>query len=106
MTRSSSSLPVVDVERAGLQAETLDEELVEPVVHEAQRHLVDAELLVALLDDRLAFDVAEQGDLVVVLAADRMLGAADEDVRLDTDLPQPPTECCVGLVFSSPAAFR
>ena len=53
-----------------------------------ERHLVDAELLVALFDDRLALDVAEQGDLVLVLGRDRVLGPADQDVGLDADLPQ------------------
>ena len=38
-----------------------------PLIDQAERHLVDAELLVALFDDRLALDVAEQGDLVLVV---------------------------------------
>ena len=39
--------------------------------------------------------------------ADRVLGPADQDVGLDADLPQARRrECCVGLVFSSPAALR
>ena len=49
---------------SALQAELLDDQLVELVVDQAERHLVDAELLVLLLDDRLALDVAEQGDLL------------------------------------------
>ena len=67
------------------------------MVDQAQRHLVDAELLVALLDDRLALDVAEQGDLVLVLGGDRVLGPADQDVRLDADLPQGPDRVLRGL---------
>ena len=85
----------------------LDDQLVELVVDQAERHLVDAELLVALLDDRPRLDVAEQGDLLGIVLGQLALGAADEDVRLDTDLPQlARRECCVGLVFASPAAFR
>ena len=33
---------------------------------------------------------------------ERMLGAANQDLRLDTDLAQLGDDCCVGLVFSSP----
>ncbi len=32
--------------------------------------------------------VAEQGDLLAIVAADRSLGAADQHVGLDTDLPK------------------
>ena len=67
----------------------LDDQLVELVLDQADRHLVDAELLVALLDDRPRLDVAEQGDLLGVLLGQLAFGAADEDVGLDTDLPQP-----------------
>ena len=55
---------------------------------EAQRHLVDRRRLVALLDDRLRLDVAEQGDLLDHVARHLALGAADEDVGLDADLPE------------------
>src|SRR5207247_2368484 len=44
--------------------------------------------LVALLDDRARFDVAELGDLLRLVAAQLALSAADQDVRLNTDLPQ------------------
>ncbi len=39
--------PIADVELAGFQAEPFHQHLVETVVHEAQRHFVDAILLVA-----------------------------------------------------------
>ena len=81
--------PVVQVAARGvLQAELLDDQLVELVVDQAQRHFVDRKILVLLFDHGLDRHVAEQGDLLAVLAADRVLGAADEDVGLDTDLPQ------------------
>ncbi len=47
-----------------LQVQLLDDQLVELVLDQAQRHFVDAELLVALLDHRPRLDVAEQGDLL------------------------------------------
>ena len=80
--------PLVQVQLAGLQAQLAHDQLVQPVLDQAHRHLVDREVLVLLLDDRLDRHVAEQGDLLPVVAAQRPLGAADEDVGLDADLPQ------------------
>ena len=80
--------PVVDLQRAGRQAEPLDDQLVELVLDQAQRHFVDREVLVLLFDHRFERHVAEQGDLLAVFAADRALGAADQHVGLNTDLPQ------------------
>ncbi len=80
--------PVVDLERGGLQVQLLDDQLVQAVAEEAQGDLVDAELPVALLDHRLRLDVAEQRDLLLHVLGHRMLGPADEHVRLDADLPQ------------------
>ena len=67
MMRCSKLSPVGDVQRLGPQVQLLDDQLVELVVDQAQRHFVDAEFLVALLDDRLRLDVAEQGDLLGVV---------------------------------------
>ena len=63
-------VPVAQIERLGPQAQLLDDQLIELVLFQADRHLVDAELLVAFLDDRPAFEVAEQGDLVDFLLAE------------------------------------
>ena len=82
--------PFGEVERVGPQTQALDQDLVQPVIDQRERHFVDAELLVALFDDRLALDVAKKGDLVFLLRRDRMLGPADQDIRLDADLPQHP----------------
>ena len=71
-----------------MQAQLVDDQLVELVVDQAQRHFVDREILVLLFDHRVDRHVAEQGDLLAVFAAERPLGAADEDVGLNTDLPQ------------------
>ena len=65
-----------------------DDQLVQAVLGQPQRHFVDREFLVHLLDDGLRFDVAKQRDLLAVFAAQRPLGAHDQDVGLDTDLPQ------------------
>ena len=88
LIRSTISRHSVRSSGLGLQVQPLDQDLVQPVIDQRERHLVDAELLVALFDDRLALDVAEQGDLVLVLGGDRVLGPADQDVGLDADLPQ------------------
>jgi hypothetical protein len=79
--------PVAQVERSRLQAEPLHEDLVETVVGQAEGHLVNAVLPVSLLDDRLAIDIAEQSDLVLLVGRHRMLGATDEDIGLNADLP-------------------
>ena len=62
--------------------------LIQAVLGEPQRHFVDGEFLVHLLDDRLGFDVAKECDFLAVFATQRPLGADDQDVGLDTDLPQ------------------
>ena len=51
-------------------------------------------------------DVAEQGHFAAQVVAQRMLGAAGQDVGLHPQAQQFFTECWVGLVFSSLAAFR
>ena len=80
--------PVVDHRLRRLQAELLADQPVELVLDQAERHLVDREILVAFFDDRIDRDVAEEGDLLAIFAADRLLGAADEHVGLDADLAQ------------------
>ena len=54
---------------------------------EAERDLVDGRD-VAALDDRAELDVAEQRDLALDVLGERALGAADEDVGLNSDLHQ------------------
>ncbi len=81
--------PVADVQRLGLELQLLDDQFIQPIIDQAERHFVDAEFLVALLDDGPVFHVAEQGDLLGVVLGQLAFGPANEDVRLDTDLPQP-----------------
>ncbi len=80
--------PILQVGLGRLEAEPVDDQLVDLVVDQAQRHLVDRKILVLLFDHGVDRHVAEQGDLFAVLAAERMLGAADEDVGLDADLAE------------------
>jgi hypothetical protein len=58
------------------------------VLDQAHGHLVDREILVLLLDHGLGRHVAEQGDLGALVSAQRTFRAADENIGLDTDLPQ------------------
>ena len=71
-----------------LQAEQLDHQVVQPLLLQHERQLVDRGLDVALLDHRLHRHVAEQAELVAQLGHERMVAAAHEDVRLDADLAQ------------------
>ncbi len=89
--------PVVQVEIAGRQAQVFHDQLVQTVVDQAQRHFVDRKILIPLLDHRLERHVAEQGHLFPVLAADLALGAADQNIGLDTDLPQQADRMLGGL---------
>ena len=78
-----------------------------PLLDQAEGNLVDAVLLVPLLDDGLAVDVAEQGDLVLVVR--RRSGTSVRQIRMSGWMPicrSAPTECWVGLVLSSAAALR
>src|SRR5262249_11130585 len=80
--------PCGDVELFGLELQPFDDDVVEPMLVQANRNLVDAEFLVLLLDDRFRLHVTEQSDLVDVLFGDRPLGAANQNVWLNTDLPE------------------
>ena len=81
-------LPIVHLQRAGGQAQLFDDQVVQPVFGQAQRHFVDRELLIHLFDDGPRFDVAEEGDLVAVLATQRPLRPHDQNVGLNADLPK------------------
>ncbi len=80
--------PVADFQRRGPQTELLDDQLVQAIFHKTEGNLIDAELLVTFLDDGARFDIAEEGDLVGLVLGQLALGAANEDVRLNTDLPE------------------
>ena len=81
-------VPGIEIGRRGLDPEAPQDDVVDAVGLERQRHLVDREILVALLDHRLERDIAKQRDLFPVGDVEGPLGAADENVGLDADLPE------------------
>ena len=81
-------VPGIEIGWRGLDPEAPQDDVVDAVGLERQRHLVDREILVALLDHRLERDIAKQRDLLPVGDVEGPLGAADEDVGLDADLPE------------------
>ena len=87
-SRRSSSCQSSKIGLGGLEAEAVDDQLVELVVDEAERHFVDREVFVLFFDHGVDRHVAEQGDLLAVFAGQRVLGAADENVGLDADLAE------------------
>ena len=70
------------------EVQLADDQFIQPVLDQADGHLVDREVLVLLLDHGLDRHVAEQGDLGAIVAGERVFGAADEDVGLNADLAQ------------------
>ena len=80
--------PIVEIGLGSLEAQLFANERVKPIVDQAQRHLVNGKILVAFLDHRVVGNVAEQGNFLAFFAADRLFGAANEDVGLDADLAQ------------------
>src|SRR5438105_2558356 len=81
--------PVGNLQRPGPQVQLFDDELVQMIIDKTERHLVDAELLVALLNDRTRLDVAEESDLLRLVLGQFPLGPADKDVGLDTNFTEP-----------------
>ncbi len=77
-------LPLGEVGSLGVDAEVLEGEGVYAFGGEGERDLVDAGDI-AGGDDGGLFHVAEEGDLVAHLAGNSAVGAAEQDVWLDTD---------------------
>jgi hypothetical protein len=80
-------LPVGQVRLGGGQVELAGDELPEPGSLEEERDLVDAPRG-SQRDDGVDVDIGEQADLVEDVVLDRLVGAEDDDVRLDTDAAQ------------------
>ena len=81
---------VAPVVHAGLgdgQAQPLQQDLVQALFGEIERHLVDARD-VARGDDRLFVDVTEERDLPLHVVVERPIGPAEQHIGLDTDRPQ------------------
>jgi len=80
-------LPGLEVGLSGPDIEQVDDLLVHALLVKVQGDLIDA-VHVPGGEDRLHLDVAEEGDLGADVVGEGILGAAQEDIRLDADLPQ------------------
>ena len=78
-------LPVVQVRFRARQVELLQNDLIERLFRELQRHLVDRRYIVGI-DHRFRLDVRKQSDFFANLLRQRGLRAADQDIRLNADL--------------------
>ena len=79
---------------------------VEALCCETQRNFVDAEIDIEFVDDRFFAYAAEEADLVFDLFG-RL--SSHRQTMISGIMPIPRsawTECWVGLVFTSPAAFK
>ena len=79
--------PLRKIGRVYRQPEPLDDEIGKPRRLEMERNLVDR-IDVLRLDHRFCFDITEERNLVLHLFRQRRAGAADQDVRLDSDFAQ------------------
>jgi hypothetical protein len=80
--------PRLHVPLASRQLEPMHDLLVETLLHEDDGHFVDRVLDVRFDDHRIEGHVAEEPQLALHVGFDFALGAADEHVRLNTDLAQ------------------
>jgi hypothetical protein len=92
--------PARQVRRAGERVQPLDDALVEAVLVEHERHLVDR-ADVGRADDAVLVDVAEERDLRLDLLVERLRRAAEQDVGLDAEARELLHGVLRGFVFSS-----
>ena len=76
--------PVGEIRLRARQVETLEDRLREMLVLHHERHLVD-ELCVRVLQYMVRRHITEEADLLTNLLRNRILGTADEDVRMKTE---------------------
>src|SRR5262249_29823808 len=81
------ALPAREIDAPRLEAEELDDDLVEALAVEVERHLVDR-LDILGGDDGLFLDVAEERDLRLDTRRQIAVRAAEQHVGLDADRPQ------------------
>ncbi|GBD36450.1 hypothetical protein HRbin36_01575 [bacterium HR36] len=69
-------------------------------------HFINAVGLVEFLNDRARFDIAKEGDFLLVFLGQSAFAAADQDIGLDTNFPQARHAllCWLGLEF--PGSFE
>jgi hypothetical protein len=85
------------------QAKVMQHFVVQPFGMILQRHRIDA-ARVERRDHRRFAHIAELRDLGPLAFGQRLFATAEQDVGLNAEPVSSRTECCVGLVFSSPAA--
>jgi hypothetical protein len=87
LQRVDQVLPDREIGRLGQDAQLVADDLVEHLVVQHGRDLVDR-IGIERLDHRLGLDVGEQRDLAPLVFRHRAVGAAQQDVGLDADLAQ------------------
>ena len=80
-------LPLRKLRRGGRDAEFANEQVAKAELLELQRHFVDGARSGGG-DDRLHWNVGEEGNLLAHIIWDRMIGAEDDHVGLNTAAPQ------------------
>ena len=78
------SLPLPQIGGGAAEAEFLDHDVVQHLLVQHPRHLVDGGRVLQR-NDGATFDVGKQRDLVAHLDAERLFGAADQHIRLQAD---------------------
>ena len=73
--------------RLAFKFKLLDNVIAQPGIFQHQRHIIDV-IGRFQRDHRARLHVAEQRDLVDHILADRIIGARDDHLRLDTDAAQ------------------
>src|SRR5262249_3061962 len=79
--------PLVEVRRLGVEPEVVDDEVVDALLVEPDRDLVDV-VDVLGRDDRVVPERGEEGDLLADVRPELALGAAQQHVGRDTDAAQ------------------
>ena len=69
------------------QVETVEQNAIEALARQIERHLIDA-ADVAGRDDRLLVHIAEEGDLGLQVLVERPVRAAEQDIGRDADRPE------------------
>ncbi len=80
-------IPFAQVRRTRLQSQLPDDQFIQAFLAEHDRHFIDG-LHILGRNDRVLLDVAEHRDFALHFGRNVAVGAAQEDVRLNTDLPQ------------------
>ena len=85
--RGDHLFPLGEIRRRHVEPQLVDHDLVETLLVQQHRDLVDV-VGVDAGDDRAFFDIREQRDLAALLVGQRVLAAAQQHVGLDTDAAQ------------------